>query len=1023
MNFSAWAIRSPIPVVLLYILLTAVGTVGFFKLPVQDMPDLDFPMVTVTATLPGATPTSLETEVTRKIEDSIGTISGVKHITSTVNDGVSVTVIEFLLEKNLGEAVEEVRNAVDSIRNQLPSAMPSPVVSRITTFGGAILTYAVESTQMDEAELSWFVDNEVTKNLISAKGVGALTRFGGVEREIRVELDATKLLSIGVTASEISAQLLYVQQESPGGMTKLGGLEQSIRTIGKVKSAADIAAIQIPLRDGRHIRLDAVGTIKDTAHERRQVALVDGKPAVTFQIQRSRGGSEVAMAEKVRGKIAELEKSYPTVRFRKVIDTTGPILTNYRAALNSLIEGAVLAVIVVWLFLREWHATWISAITLPLSIIPTFAAIHLLGFQLNTITLLAFTLVIGVLVDDAIVEVENIVRHLRGGRTAMEASLEAVQEIGLAVIATSLTLVAVFLPTAFMTGIPGRIFKQFGWTASIAVLFSLLVARLLTPILAAYTMKAHPEPAPDGKLMKAYMRLARWCLANPVKTLGAAVAFLIGSVAISMTISQTFITAQDMNRITVAVEAAPGSKLEQTAGIADSVRRFLSENPEVETVYTVVGTGSGSRTEVRRATLVAQLQPVGDRKRSQQDIERALNERLKTIPGARFTIGDAQSDAGKFLTLNFLSDDQAVLIATVQKLLGEMRALPDLGNIKSTASLLRPEVIIRPNFARAAELGVTAAAIGDAVRVATTSDYDQSLPRLNLPARQLYIRTQLNPDQRGSLDVVKTLRVSGRSGPVPLGSVADVTIEGGPAQIDRFDRTRNITVQIEMQGRPIGDVMKEISALPTMKNLPPTVKLGASGDTEIMAEMFTGFMLAMAAGVFCVFAVLVLLFHDFLQPLTILVALPLSLGGAFGALALFGYDFSISSLIGLVMLMGIVTKNSILLVEYAIMARREFGMSRTEAILDACHKRARPIVMTTIAMVAGMLPMALALEGSSSARSPMAVGVIGGLITSTALSLLVVPVVFELIDDFKTELKRRFARAETPREEQPVRSH
>jgi multidrug efflux pump subunit AcrB len=1016
MNFSAWAIRNPVPVILLYVLVTVAGIVGFVRLPVQDMPDLDFPMVTVVATLPGATPASLETEVTRKIEDSIGSISGVKHITSTVNDGVSVTMIEFTLEKNLGEAVEEVRNAVDAVRNQLPNAMPPPVVSRINVFGGAVLSYAVESVHMDEAELSWFVDNDISKSLLSVKGVGAITRFGGIDREVRVELDPTRLLSLGVTASEISSQLLTVQQEAPGGRTNLGGLEQSVRTIGKVKSVADIAALQIPLRDGRHIRLDAVATVHDTFSERRQLAFVDGKPAITFQLQRTRGGSEVAMAENVRTKIAELARTYPNVRFRELNNTTGPVLTNYKAALHSLIEGAILAVVVVWFFLREWNATWISAITLPLSIIPTFGAIQLLGFQLNIITLLAFTLVIGVLVDDAIVEVENIVRHMRGGKSAMEASFEAVKEIGLAVIATSLTLVAVFLPTAFMTGIPGRLFKQFGWTAAISVLFSLMVARLLTPILAAYSMKAQPEPEKDGRLMQAYLRLARWCLAHPGRSLGAALVFLVLSAGVALTISQTFMSVQDMNRISLSIEAPPGSNIGQTAALAETARHIIAENPEVLNVYTMVGSGvsgglggGSAGSDVRRATLVAPLTPVDDRKRSQQQIERVIAKRLHRVPGARFTMGDPTTgSAGQFLSLAFLSDDQPLLLATTNKLMAEMRALPDLGNIKSSAGLLRPEVIIRPDFARAAELGVSAATIGEAVRVATTSDYDQILPRLNLPARQLYIRTQFAPDQRGSLDLVRNLRVLGRSGAVPLSSVATITIEGGPAQIDRLDRSRNITLQIELQGRPVGDVLKEINTLPTMRKLPTGVFIASSGDTEIMAEMFTGFILAMGAGVFCVFAVLVLLFHDFLQPMTILAALPLSLGGAFGALALFGYDFSISSLIGLVMLMGIVTKNSILLVEYAVMARREFGMGRTEAILDACHKRARPIVMTTIAMVAGMMPMALALEGSSSARSPMAVGVIGGLITSTGLSLLIVPVIYELIDEFKVRLRHRF---------------
>ena len=1013
MNFSAWAIRQPIPSILLFCLLTFAGLMGFHYLPIQNLPDLDLPTVTVTATLPGATPSTLETEVTRKIEDSVATVGMVKHITSTINDGSSLTTVEFELEKNVQEAVNDIRNAVDSIRSKLPTEMQNPVVSRMTTIGGAVLTYAVESNSMDEAELSWFVDNDVGKNLLSIAGVGDVTRLGGIDREIRVELDPTKLLALNVTAAEISSQLRKVQQEAPGGRTNLGQLEQSIRTIGTVRSAADLATLTIPLNDGRHIRLDSVAIVRDTAGEPRQLALLDGKPAVTFQVKRARGASEVAVAEAVRSQVDAMKTTYPNVALREINNSIKPVRSNYSAAMHSLYVGAVLAVIVVWLFLRDWRATFISAVALPLSIIPTFAVMSLLGFQLNIVTLLALTLVVGVLVDDAIVEVENIVRHLRGGKSAMEAALEAANEIGLAVIATSFTLVAVFLPTAFMTGISGMFFKPFGWTAAIAVLFSLLVARLLTPMMAAYLMKPQPPKKKDGRVMTSYLRAVRWCLGHPGKTMAGAALFFILSISMIGLLSVTFLAAEDQDQLSISVEAPPGSTISQTADLAERARKIIAAFPEVKNVYTTIGTGSsggmgssGSAAEVRKATLTAALAPAEDRKRSQQAIETLLRPQFEKIPGARFSVGGASP--GQKVSLVLAGEDEASLLTTAQRVMADLRTLPDLGNVTSSASLLRPEVIVRPDFARAAELGVSASAIGEAVRIATTSDYDQNLPRLNLPTRQLYIRTQFAPDRRSDLDTIRDLRVAGKSGTVPLSSVATITLEGGPAQIDRYDRSRNVTIDIEAQGRPIGDVINETNRLPSLKQLPADVRRLASGDAERLTDLFGSIGLAMAAGVLCVFAVLVLLFHDFLQPMTILAALPLSVGGAFGALALFNFSLSMASLIGLVMLMGIVTKNSILLVEYAIMTRRDHGVGRTDAIIDACHKRAQPIIMTTIAMVAGMIPMAIGLEGTSAFRAPMSVAVIGGLVTSTALSLLVVPVIYELVDEFKTRLKRKF---------------
>ena len=608
---------------------------------------------------------------------------------------------------------------------------------------------------------------------------------------------------------------------------------------------------------------------------------------------------------------------------------------------------------------------------------------------------LALSLVGGVLVDDAIVEVENIERHLLGGKKPMEAALEGANEIGLAVIATSLTLVAVFIPTAAMSGVVGLFFRQFGWTAAIAVLFSLLVARLLTPMMAAYLLKPKPRQAkPDGRIMTTYLKAVRICLAHPAKTLLGAGLFFAASLLVGMTLSATFMVAEDIDQITIMVELPPASRIEDTLEIAERARALTAKIPEVCSVYTSVGAGAeggfggaDSAAEVRNATLTLQLTPAAERGRSQHEIETVLRGELASIPGARFSVGG--DGMGEKVSIVLTGDDTHSLLATANRVMTEVRTLPNLGYVNSLASLQRPEVVVRPDFATAAELGVTASSIGEAMRIATTGDYDQDLPRLNLSARQIYIRTQLAPDQRGQLAVIQNLQVPGAYGAVPIGRIAEITIEGGPAQINRYDRSNNVTIDIETQNRPIGDILNEVNQLPSLQRLPSDVRRAESGEAENLGELFGSFGWAMIIGVLCVYAVLVLLFHDFLQPMTILAALPLSVGGAFCALALFRLSLSLTSLIGLVMLMGIVTKNSILLVEYAIMARSEFGLGRTEAIVDACHKRARPVFGAT-----------------SDFQSPMALAVIGGLITSTGLSLLVVPVLFEVVDELKIRARQ-----------------
>lgn len=1017
MNVSSWSIRNPIPAVLLFVLLTAVGVMGFRAMKIQQFPDIDLPTVTVTAALPGASPAQMETDVARKLEDSIATLQGVKHIYTMAQSGAVTITVEFRLEVPTQEAVDGVRDAVSRVRSSLPGDLRDPVVAKVNIAGSPILTYTVASGRMDDEALSWFVDNTVARRLLSVRGVGAVARVGGVDREIRVELDPARMLAVNATAADISRQLRQTQQEASGGRSDVGGVEQSVRTIATVHSADELARMDIVLSDGRRVRLHQVATVTDTVGERRAAALLDGRPVVGFEIVRSRGAGEVEVAEGVRAELAKLKAEHPDIAIVEAFNFIDPVRENFEGSMWLLVEGALLAVLVVWLFLRDWRATLVSATALPLSIIPTFGAIYLMGFTLNVVTLLSLSLVVGVLVDDAIVEIENIMRHLRMGKTPYQAAMEAADEIGLAVIATSFTLIAVFLPTAFMAGVPGKFFVQFGWAAAIAVFFSLVVARMLTPMMAAYLLQPPGKGRSEPRWLAPYLGWAARCLRHRVLTMVAAAGFFFGSFALLPLLPTGFMPPDDLSQTQVYLSLPPGSTFEQTLAVAEQARVIAQKNPHVKLVYTAIGAGSaGSNAfeprgaaETRKATLTINLTPRSDRGGvKKQELERQLREALADIPGARITVGFGGSAEKYVLVLT--SENGAVLAEHSRVVERELRTLPGIGNVTTTASLVRPELVVRPDFARAADLGVTSAAIADTLRIATAGDYDQALAKLNLAERQVPIVVKLPPAARQDLALLERLTVPGKHGPVMIANVATLTIDSGPAQIDRYDRLRNVNFEIELNQQPLGEVARQASALPSLANAPPGVAQTTVGDAEAMAELFDSFALAMATGVLCIYIVLVLLFRDFVQPVTVLVALLLSVPGAFLALFLTQTALTMPSMIGLIMLMGIATKNSILLIDYVILARRDHGKNRWEALIDACRKRARPIVMTTVAMGAGMLPVAIGVGTDPSFRAPMAIVVIGGLITSTFLSLLVVPVVFTYVDDAIALLRKAVRR-------------
>ncbi|AKZ25013.1 efflux RND transporter permease subunit [Ralstonia pseudosolanacearum] len=1020
MNISSWSIRNPVPAVLCFILLTVFGLIGFHKLQVQDFPDMDLPTISISASLEGAAPSQLENEVARKIEDKLTSLSQLDHITTKITDGAVSISVSFKLEKDPQTALSEVRNAVDGARASLPSEMAAPTVSKSDAANSALLTYTASSTTLDEQDLSWFVDNDLAKALLSVKGVSKVERIGGIDREVHVDLNPALMAGLGLTAETVSSELTAMQRERSGGQGDIGGQRQSSRTLVGVGSAADVAALTITTGDGRRVRLDQIARVTDGAADRASYAFLDGKPVVGVQITRAKGNSDVTVLHDVRKAIATFAESHPEVRLAEASNTVSPIEDNYEGSMSMLIEGALLAIAVVWWFLRDGRATLVSAAALPLSIIPTFGAIYLAGYSLNTITLLALSLVVGILVDDAIVEIENIERHLRMGKTPYQAAMEAADEIGLAVIATTFALVAVFLPTAFMSGIPGLIFRQFGVTASVAVLMSLLVARLLTPMMAAYLMKATRHAERDGPVMTRYLRWVGGGLDKRGRTMLAAGLMLLLSLAMAAALKTGFFPAQDKAQTQVTLELTPGSTLEQSRAVALQAEALIRRLPEVKGVFSTVGSasdssnpaaGTSSTADVRTSTLVVDLVARGERKSKQSAVEEAIRHQLRDLPGVRVAVNNGGN--GEKLQITLAGSDATSLESAAAALESQLRTLHGIGNVTSSAALQRPEVQFRPDPARAAALGVTTEAAADAIRIGTYGAYSTSLPKLNLPERQIAIRARIDPALRQDLDAIGQLRVAGTNGSVTVASVGTLSIGSGPSQIDRLDRARNITLSVELNGRTIGEVNQEAQQLPALQHLPAGVHQVQQGELQNMSELFQSFGLAMAIGVFCVYAVLVLLFHDFLQPATILCALPLSLGGALLSLLITRMSFSMPALIGLLMLMGIVTKNSILLVEYAIMARREHGLSRLAALMDACHKRARPIVMTTIAMGAGMLPNALGLGAEPSFRQPMAIVVIGGLLASTLLSLLVIPVVFTYVDDLEQWLRRRFRQAKT----------
>jgi HAE1 family hydrophobic/amphiphilic exporter-1 len=1019
LKVSAWAIKNPIPVAVMFIALIIAGVGCYLTLPIKQFPNVEFPAVTVTVTQSGAAPGEMETQVTRPIEDAVASISNIKDIRSSVVQGASTTTIQFNLGEDLQKVTDEVRSKVDQTRAILPKEVDEPIVQRLEITSAPIITYAVSAPNMSPTELSWFIDDTVTRALQGEKGVAQVSRVGGVDREINVIIDPDRMAAFGITAPQLNQALANFSVDAPGGRTEVGGREQTLRVLGAATTVEQLRQITIPISGGRYVKLTDVAQVGQGAEEQRGFARLDGRAVVAFQVMKTTDASDVAVEDNIKKAIDGLEAKQPGVQFVKIFSTVDQTRASFAATEHTLLEGMLLASLVVFLFLREWRATLITAIAMPVSLIPTFAFMAIMGFSLNVVTLLALTLVIGILVDDAVVEIENIEKRVVRGQRPFQAAMEGADAIGLAVVATTFTIVAVFVPVSYMPGTPGQFFKEFGLTVAVAVMFSLVVARLLTPLLAAYFLKPARTAHPRAEFKGVYRTVLDWSLDHRILACVIGGVMFFGSFGIAAFLPTAFQPPNNANFYYLKVQGPPGATTGDMERTVQAITRMFRARPETAHVFAQVGSnvGSGfggqSGADIRDATITIVLN--GKRDLTVTQIKQAVRDGLHNIPDARVNLlGDwGTSEVQTIL----ISEDGPLLERTAAQIEREMASLKTVADPRPSSPPSGPEIVIRPKADEAARLGVNAADIASIARVATVGDIDANVAKMTQGERRIPIRVRLPASTRADLDALGALKVPTASGQTTrLDNVADLSFQAGPAKIDRFARKRQVTIEADLNnGAQLGQAMQDVGKLPTMKHLPAGVGPASAGDQEAFVELFTGFAVALLSAIGLVFGVLILLFRSFFKPITILSALPLAIGGAFLALLVTGQSLSMPSLIGFLMLMGLAAKNSILLVEYAIEQERD-GMSQREAILDACHERARPIVMTTLAMMAGMLPTALGIGTGSEFRQPMAVAVIGGLITSTVLSLVLVPVVYEIVDDFEHWISPKMARWTTPRE-------
>jgi multidrug efflux pump subunit AcrB len=1010
MNFrqiSAWAIRNPIPPIVLFLALLLAGIVSFTQMGVSNMPDISFPAVMINVTQPGAAPTEMETQVTQKIESAVRSVNGVDEVSSSVKDGISTTFVQFDVGTPVDRATEDVRNAVQQIRGNLPDGILEPQVSRVD-FGATLAYYSVDSTSMTLEQLSWFVDNTIAKRLLHVSHMAAVIRGGGVSREIKVTLDAPRMQALRVTAAEVNLQLRALNTNATGGRLQIAGSEQAVRVIGNAKNAFELSQTDIPISGGRSIKLADIAKVEDLYGEQRNISTMKGQEVLSFGIQQTKGASEVSVYDDSQKIIEDIRRENPSIHIKELFTTVGYTKGQYHSSMAAMIEGALLAVLVVFIFLRDWRATLISALAIPLSAIPTFWLMSLLGFNLNGMSLLALSLVSGVLVDDAIVEIENIVRHMRMGKSAYQASIDAADEIGLAVLATTMAIVAVFLPVGLMPGISGQFFKNFGLTVVCAVLLSLGVARLISPLIAAYLLKSKGQQAHGtGPLMDWYERVLRWSLKHRWTTIivggGGALLCTVGVIMFESKHFQ-FQPTINVDYSQVAINMVPGTTLAQTRAVTEKVEKIIDASPDVEIAFSDCNVGT--------ANIYIKLKH--DRSQTSISWERNMAPKLLATPDAQVNFQSQtqfRDSSGRDINIRLGGDDPELLNRVGEKVQAELTALPELRGVRFSGDLKRPEISVKPRFDVAAQMGVSTAALSQAVRIATQGEIDQNAAKFSLADRQIPIRVTFGEHARQSVAAIENLPVqTANGGSVPLKVVADIKLGAGPVQITRYGQTRRVQVGADLApGVVAGEASAKIDKTYTLNHLPAGVKRIIAGPDKWQKELFVSFAIALISGVLMVFSVLILLYGRVVSPLVNIGSLALAPLGGLLALIPFGIPVSLPVMIGIIMLLGIVAKNSILLVDFAIEEIAK-GVPKFDAILDAGHKRAQPILMTTVAMVAGMIPTAISFGGDGAWRQPMGLTVIGGLILSTLLTLVIVPASFSIAIDIESWLGPRLRR-------------
>ncbi|WP_323034474.1 efflux RND transporter permease subunit [Pararhodobacter sp.] len=1034
------SVNQPVFATMIMVALMVVGIYSFQRLPIEQLPDVDFPVVAVVVSYPGASPEAVENDIIIPIEDAVNTISGIDSIQSTARSGQAMIILMFDLGIDSASAAQDVRDRIATIEATLPDAADTPMLFKFDPSELPVLSLAVSAEGMSLRDLTALTEDVIEPRLSIIPGVGRATVVGGVPRQLNVEINPDRLTAFGVGVGEVTSAIRAENQNMPAGDIEQGLIVQTLQIEGRIEQSEDFLDIIVSRTGGQPVRLRDVAQLVDGEAEPTSLALLDGEQALAVDVVKTQGANTVAVADAIRHAIAELmaDDLPEGVTIEVVRDNALPVEQSYHGVQNMMVEGAALAVLIVFLFLNSWRSTVITGLTLPIAVIGTMTVIYALGFTLNIMTLLALSLAIGLLIDDAIVVRENIMRHLHMGKSHRQAALDGTNEIGLAVLATTLSIVAVFLPVAFMEGIIGRFFLQFGVTVSVAVLISMFIAFTLDPMLSSVWYDPAAEPGakrgPLGRLVAqfgrfidwlsaGYRNLLRWCLRFRLITMGVALAAFVGSFALVPLVGIEFIPPEDNSQFQVNVETPVGSSLDYTAGKVRQIERLLRDFPEVVSTYATVNAGTEAGGQNVATIVVAMLSP-SQRERSPQDMTAPVRAALQTIPGIDFVIGAASGMGGLEapVQVNLFGENLDVLAPFADRLVRQLQGINGLVDVETSLNAAQPVLGVRLNRDAASDLGVSLQQVGATLRPMLGGEEvsDWTSP----DGRNFSVRVRLPADLRNDLEVLRALPIAqsgatGSQGMVRLDQVADIVPSFGPSEIERMDLSRQITVTANLEGATLGDVMPQIQAAMDALHLPAGYRVQAGGDAEQLAETASSAASALLLAVVFIYLVLASQFGSFLQPLAIMVALPLALIGVLLGLLVGGSTLNMFSMIGFIMLMGLVVKNAILLVDNANQHTRA-GMNLYDALLEAGSTRFRPIIMTTLAMIFGMLPLALNIHEGSGQNAPMAHAVIGGLISSTLLTLVVVPVALTYVDGFGRFVRRFLPKSPDHAEDTPA---